>query len=88
MSSPPAPTANAAERGVDPVAEAVLSLTREVWVLTDRLYVLERVLAAKGVTLADELDRYAPSPEEAAELTQMRKRLLDGVLRSLTGETK
>ena len=86
MSNPPAPTATAAERGVDPMAEAVLSLTREVWVLTDRLYILERVLGAKGVMLADELDRYAPSPEDVAALTEMRQRLLDGVLRSLAGK--
>jgi hypothetical protein len=84
-SSPPAPP-TAAERGIDPVAEAVLSLTQEIWVLTDRLYVLERVLLAKGVTVSEEIDRYAPSEAETAELMEMRKRLLDGVLRSLRGQ--
>jgi hypothetical protein len=83
-SSPPAPP-TAAERGIDPIAEAVMSLTREVWVLTDRLYVLERVLLAKGVTASEEVDRYAPTEAEAAELAEMRAGLLEGVLRSLKG---
>ena len=33
---------------IDDLGEAILSLTREIWVLTDRVHVLEAVLESLG----------------------------------------
>jgi hypothetical protein len=68
---------------IDDVAEALLSLTREVWVLTDRLYVLERVIEANGIPVVEAVNKYQPSEEQAAELEAMRKRLIGELLRTL-----
>lgn len=68
---------------LDDVAAALLALTREVWVLSDRLYVLERVLDRRGLDVREAVDRFQPDEREQAELETFRRRLIDGVLAPL-----
>jgi hypothetical protein len=71
---------------IDDLAEALLSLTREVWVLTDRQYVLERVLEGAGLDIRQAVEKYSPTEAEAAELADKRKRLIGELLRTLKTE--
>jgi len=47
-------------RHVDNLARAVLTLTREVAVLTDRVMVLETLLEEQGVVTSEAIDTYQP----------------------------
>jgi hypothetical protein len=68
---------------VDEVAQALLALCREVWVVSDRLYVLERVLERRGLDLREAVDQFQPDAHERAELEALRRRLIDQVLAPL-----
>ncbi|MEM7568948.1 MAG: hypothetical protein AAF337_04055 [Pseudomonadota bacterium] len=70
---------------VDNVARALLSLTQEVCVLTDRLAVLEDVLATKGIDVAEEVDTYQPTPEQQARIKARTQRIIEGVTSALQG---
>ncbi len=86
LSDPPRRRILGAER-LDDVAEAVLALTREVWLLTDRLVVMEKVMAANGVDLTAQIDAYEPDEACREELEAKRTRLLGAVLAALKVET-
>jgi len=68
---------------LDDLGQAVLALTRELWLLTDRLAVMEKVLERRGLSLSAEIDAYVPDPEFSAELERRRNRLLQAVLDAL-----
>ena len=62
--------------GTDAVARMVESLAEEVWILKDRVLVLEDLLVKKvGFTL-DEIEEYEPDEELTARLTRDRQRLI------------
>lgn len=67
---------------IDDLGEAILALTREIWVLTDRQAVLEAVLTEQGVDVGA-MDRYQPDDAMNAALAARRQRLLDNVLVAL-----
>jgi len=71
---------------VDNVAEAVLALARELWVVTDRLAIVEAVLEEKGVVVADLIDSYQPDAALEAKLKTKRERLVKVIEDSLIGE--
>lgn len=64
---------------VDDLGEAIIALTREIWVLSDRQAVLEAVLADAGLPV-DRIDHYQPDEAMAAKLAARRQGLLDNVL--------
>jgi|GEM_PF-723713 len=65
---------------IDDLGEAILTLTKEVWVLTDRQHILESILEKKGVVVADEIERFVVDAKMQAELNAKRDRLVDSVL--------
>ncbi|MET0250238.1 MAG: hypothetical protein ABW164_10985 [Sphingobium sp.] len=67
---------------IDDLGEAIIALTRELWVLSDRQAVLEAVLAEAGVPV-ERVDRYQPDEAMAARLTERRQKLLDTMLSAL-----
>lgn len=69
---------------VDNVAEAVLALTRELWVLTDRLAVVEAVLERGGRLEAGEVERFTPDAALEADLAARRQKLLAVIEAALT----
>jgi hypothetical protein len=68
---------------LDDVAEAVIALAREVWVLTDRQMVTERVLQAHGLDLTAQIDAFEPDAAFQATLDERRRRLLGSILTAL-----
>jgi len=71
---------------IDHVAEAVIGLARELWVLTDRFTIMEKVMAARGIDLAAEIDAYQPDVAVQAELSAKRAALMRTILTALRAD--
>jgi len=71
---------------LDSLGEAILALTSEVWILTDRLMVLEEVLKATGIDVAAAIETFVPPPEFERRLDSRRDQLIATVLSALQGE--
>ena len=69
--------------GVDEVLSCVLRLTSEVSALSERLYLLERVLEARGLDVAHEVEQYALSDQDEVLMSAERQRLIETVLAQL-----
>lgn len=70
---------------LDNVADAVLALARELWVVADRQLVLEAILAKNGVDAAAEIDAFEPDIAMQARLDARRDRIVAAVSRALSG---
>ena len=82
LSEPPERQIFAPEQ-IDDVAEAVIALTRELWVVSDRLAVLEAVLERQGLEVKKAIDAFQPDEGFEAELARKRNQLLNAVLVAL-----
>ncbi len=71
---------------IDHVAEAVIGLARELWVLSDRFTIMEKVMAAQGIDLTAKIDAYTPDEAVQAELDAKRKRLMGTILAALRAD--
>ncbi|MTD15779.1 hypothetical protein GIS00_17735 [Nakamurella sp. YIM 132087] len=65
---------------VEDVARMVESLTEELWILRDRVVVLEELLEAKDVVKVAEIDGFEPDEKAHARLAKDRSRLVRRVL--------
>ncbi len=65
---------------VEDVARMVQSLTEELWILKDRVAVLEQLLVDKAVVGATEVDEHEPGEELSALLRKERQRVIRKVL--------
>ncbi len=73
------------EADVGQLGQALLSLTREVWVLSDRLAVTEAVLARHGLDLTAEINSFQPDAEMQAQLDARGARMVANVVNALAG---
>ena len=73
------PTYLGSERA-DDLARMITELASEVWVLRDRLTIMEHVLEKNGALTRQTLDNYVPDAELADELAAARKELIERVL--------
>jgi hypothetical protein len=75
-----------------PEVERVLAITmavvQELAVARQRADTLERLLLAKGVLAAGDIDAYAPSPQAAVERAQWTQEYLARVLRIVQQENE
>ena len=67
----------------DRATQLALTLARELWVVKDRLMVLEAVLAQQGTPLQELVDRYQPAAESRIAIDAERKRFIGEVLAAL-----
>lgn len=70
---------------IDNIARAVLTLTREVAVLHDRVMVLEEVLEENGIVAREMIDTYQPSEEFQARADAAMQILTRNVIAALQG---
>jgi len=68
---------------IDNLGRAVISLTREICVLTDRLAVTEAVLAARGLDIADAVDTHQPDAALQGRIDQQVNRIITEILGTL-----
>jgi len=76
-------TRNLRDDDIDRLGKALLSLCRELWVVKDRLCILEAALADKGVIASDLIDAYEPDEELQQRLADERAALVNSVLDAL-----
>ena len=65
------------------LGQAVLTLTRELWVITDRMHVMEAVLAKHGLDISDEISQHTPDSVLSEKLQRDGTALIERVLSSL-----
>ena len=70
---------------IDNVARAVLTLTKEVAVLNDRVMVLEELLEQNGVVLREAIDTYQPSEEFQARADKALQAIAGNIIAALQG---
>lgn len=68
---------------IDKLGQALLTLTRELWVVKDRVRVLEAALVDAGSLTPDAVDRLQPEPGLAQTLEAERGQLINAVLAAL-----
>lgn len=66
------------------LGQAVLTLTRELWVITDRMHVMEAVLAKHGLDISDEISKYEPDSVLSEKLQKDGVALIERVVSSLS----
>lgn len=67
------------------VGQAILTLTRELWVVKDRLRILEVVLEAKGIDVTEAIDSFQPDEALASELAREGQALAARIVECLSG---
>jgi len=65
---------------MDDLGRMLLALLSEVWIMRDRMAVMEELLAGKAGLTTAEIDNYIPTPEFAAKLELLRQRVVAGVV--------
>ena len=68
---------------IDRLGNAILMLTKELWVAKDRIRVLEAALVEAGVLTNDAVDKLQPDEQLTAELDNDRTQLIDQILSAL-----
>jgi hypothetical protein len=71
---------------IDKLGQAMLTLTKELWVVKDRLRVLETTLAEAGVIAPDAADTFQPDAALTEQLGKERAQLIEQVLDTLNNE--
>jgi hypothetical protein len=57
---------------IDNIVDALLELSAAVWTHHDRVIVLEKILAAKGISVTDEIEAHLPDADEIKARTEER----------------
>ncbi len=70
-------------RRTEDVATAFVSMAGELWIVKDRLAVLERVLEKHGIPAPELVDRYEPEPEFKARLDGERRTWVRRIISAL-----
>ena len=68
---------------IDRLGQALITLTKELWVVKDRQKILEAALADAGVVLPDTVDKYQPDDTLSNQLEAERAQLIEQVLATL-----
>lgn len=71
------------QEGVDQLVSMVLELATDLWVVRERMYILERAAEQHGLPLRSAIESYQLDPTEKAELAAMRQRMLEEMMRTV-----
>jgi len=74
--------------GVDQILTMVLEVATELWVLRERVFVIEAVAAEHGLPLKTAVESYVLSAEQRAELAAMRRVMMDQLFRTLNQDNR
>ena len=70
---------------INGIGQAVITLTKEIWVLTDRLHVMEAVMADNGIDISEQIKTYQPDEALQSKLKAENQALIERVLSALSG---
>ncbi len=68
------------ENNVDDLGRMIVGLLSELWIVRDRLAVVEELLVSNGVLAADAVDGFAWSQAKAEEMEALRDRIVAAVI--------
>lgn len=68
------------------LGKALLTLLSELWIVKDRMMVLEHVLDEKGLDVAELVDRHVPDAALQARLDAERQRITKAITDALLDE--
>ena len=68
---------------VDGLGLSVMTLAKELWVLRDRVAVLEKILEKHGISAAEEIDAFEPDKAFETKLKAERDAFIAAVLDTL-----
>ena len=68
------------------MADAILDLAQELWVVTERNRILEALLVQKGQLADGELEHFEPDSKLQEQLEEERRRFTRRLLQTLTGD--
>ena len=71
---------------IDRLGQALLTLTGELWIVKDRLRVLEAVLQESGIVVPEAVDQFEPGEALQSELATDRTALIERILDTLAPE--
>jgi hypothetical protein len=71
---------------IDRLGQALIELTKELWIVKDRQRVLEAALVDAGLLANHAVDAYQPDAKLETELKAERRNLINGVINSLTAK--
>jgi len=72
---------------IDRLGQALISLTKELWVVKDRQRILEAALVDAGILERGAVDSYVPGAELSDNLSAERRQLINGVLDALAARS-
>lgn len=70
---------------IDTLLSIVLSLGSEIYVLRDRMRIIEKMLEAKGAISRADIEAYKPAPEEEEEMRKDRDAFMARFFRVFEG---
>jgi len=68
------------ERNIDDVGRMLYALLTELWIMRDRVAIMEKLLVDRGAIHPSEIDDYEPSGEFKEALEQLRDRMVTTVI--------
>jgi len=71
------------ESDIDKIGLALITLTKELWVVKDRQRILEAALEDKGIISSSLIDNYQPGDELNKKLSEERQRLINELINVL-----
>jgi len=72
---------------IDNLIAVTLELGAELWVQKERMRVVERLLAERGVVTAEAIEQYSSTPEELARVQNERDAFVNRVYAALARDT-
>lgn len=72
----------------DKLLGLVLALGAEVWVLRDRMTLLEEALQERGIPVTEFIEEQAKRPERVPDMEKERNAFMERLMRVLTLEVK
>ena len=72
---------------IDNLITVTMELGAELWVQRERMRIIERILAEKGVVTAELIEQYTPSAEETAAVRAERDAFVQRLFGAFARET-
>ena len=70
-------------QGVDELVSISMALAQELWVVKERMAVMEAVAAKKGVILSEEIETHQFTPDQRAAVEDEKKGFIDRIFFTL-----
>ena len=71
---------------LDRLGQTLITLAKELWVVKDRVKVLEAALTEANVLVPNQVDKFQPDAALSEELDKEREQLIEQVLGALEAE--